>query len=282
MPKPLAVIVAFTLVGYAWAADPKPPVEVKLAKGVYKEGEAITLTVTGNGTFALESDVSKTSRELVVKGETKVELGKASEPGLYLVRIGKGSEWATIGLLVTPGEKGTVEATATPTIGTQPEKADAKLITRLIDGATKDRLKTAATEAFKKWLPNNVAALGKNGLACGLCVVPGGQFACSTCAVSTGENALGLALAVATELVNQLEKDKVITKEEAKYLRGAFTATGGLVSLITADGKVEKLLAAIKTAGEVVIEHEGAKMILNNGTDQAGKAMWLIKATKGK
>ncbi|WP_337174667.1 hypothetical protein [Paludisphaera sp.] len=255
-------------------------VKIVIPERAYQVGEKVTAEITGSGEVVVENDIAAKSQQVKLVGATKVDLGQIREPGLYVVRVGGNGKWAAAAVLAAPGDPKKLTLSVGSDAGKDPSAVPTDLAQRFAGSITEARLKAAALAALKEWLPANVAALGKTTVACWVCVVPTGQFACGVCVGSTTGNVLGLGVEVAVRLVAVLEIDKVITADEAKALKFALKAGSGLVTVATGKDLVERALGAVKLATEVTVEHEGVKLVVGNAADQVDKTLWLIKAVK--
>jgi hypothetical protein len=77
-----------------------------------------------------------------------------------------------------------------------------------------------------------------------------------------------------------MERDKVLSTEEAKIIRRVIQYGSGGFAILSAGGKLERTLEGVKFAAETVIDNDAATVVVGNGADQVSKANRFIKITK--
>ncbi len=256
---------------------------ISVEQRAYKPGDKVFATLEAMGSVTLENDFKAVSQEVKVNGKERVELGAISGPGVFVVKALSGTQKSSAVVFVAPGaEKGTLDFTVC-TGPVKPPEVSGRLMEKFVAGMTRDRLVMATKAAVKDWLKDNVASLGTTTTVCLVCFAPGGQFACGACASSGASNTIDLGIEVLKKLVDQIEKDGVITKDEATKLRTLVTLGEGLVAIHDvkqAGTKLEKSLEALKFAVKEAFTEGNVKILIGNGADEAKKAAVIIRLLK--
>jgi hypothetical protein len=204
---------------------------------------------------------------------------------VYVVRANDGKNRASAVLFVAPSLKEkTIQITAVTGIVKSPDIPEA-LIAKLLKGMTGERIQTAAKIAIAEWLKNNAASLGATTTLCIVCFAPGGQFACGACASSGVANTIDLGIEVMKKLIDQLEKDKVLTKDESKTLRTFMIIGEGLLALHNikdAPTKLEKALEIIRFSSDQAFTEGAFRVLFGYGVDETKKGAILIRLVRMK
>lgn len=275
----LVMAAALTLAPCAFAT---PTLTIREPGRDWRPGDKVTATLTGVGTYTVESDLRQQSWDVTASGATAVDVGTIPGPGVFCIRA-RGKDGGAAAVVFTAARAGgrLAVAAAAGSVAT-PVAGDAGLGKKLARAVTPERVRAAAERAAKKWPAENLAALGATATTCTLCVVPGGQFACSACASTGAKNAADFAVEVGDQLVALLRERGDLTKPEADRLQDVLKAAKGLITLTGATGAAELGLAGLKSAAELTLDAGPLKLVVTNAIDQADKAVLLIKITKGK
>ncbi|MCS7304159.1 MAG: hypothetical protein NZ602_03505 [Thermoguttaceae bacterium] len=273
------------LVGWVWLSQMVEgvcgagPVEIRIPKTLYRPGEHVVALIKAPGQVGIENDIGQQSFTAQIGGTREVDLGPINKPGLYTVRVVSGTEATAAVLFAYPdGAQMRLEISTWST--DRPVPAPQELMERFVRAMSRERVKACAQRALKRWLPANVASVGGTSLYCMVCVVPGGQFACSACVSSAGANMVDLSLEILTELVNNMEQDRLFSPQEAKAIRAVVHSGRGAFAILSAGGKLERFVEGANFAVQTVVEEEAATLVVGNLAGQVNKATMLIKITK--
>lgn len=255
-------------------------VEIQVNKTVYRPGEHVLAVVTAPGTVGIQNDLQQRSYSEAIGGRKEVDFGAIPRPGLYTIRVVSGQQATGIVLFAyRDGELLRVETSTWRTDRALP--LSPATLDRFRKGITRERLSAGVRKAWRRWLPANAASVLGTAQVCMVCMVPGAQTtACPACVSSAGGNLVDLGLDVLTELTTSMERDRILSPDEAKAIQGIIHYGGGAASILNAGGKLERVMEGVNFAVQTVVEEGDVTLVVGNIAGEVNKTSLLITVFK--
>ena len=245
-------------------------------KETYNKGEDVVITIEGTGKILIESDLKLMSWEenLNNVGISSISLGKVSSEGYYFVCFNQNNVSETLLLAFFPEEMFSETYTffwKKLNLYSPKLEQEKSLLERFSRGLTIDRLMRALKKGiFEKYFPENAMGLSGTFVVCLASIkIPVVVVYCKKMAVDQAKE-LGKSLFFA--LIEVMEEDKIISKEEYKAIET-------IVSIIdirsiyregsnkVLDSKWLEVIGSGLELGAEAVDNEGAKLFLKNSSD---------------